>query len=193
MKKILFVCTGNTCRSPMAQGLFSVMAREAGIEAEVRSAGIAAVDGMSVSRHAADILQKQGFEEELSSRKLTEEDVRWADLILTMTMNHKGSILRQFPEALDKTWTLKEFAAEEDPPAEESEQERLQDVMIKLLTGEQLNKEEQALWKTYEEKLMRYDVADPFGGDRDMYERTAEEIRQALEKVIRKLRDEARD
>ena len=189
MKKILFVCTGNTCRSPMAQGLFSLLAKEAGVEAEVRSAGIAAVDGQAVSPHASDILKEHGFETALKSRRLTPEEVRWADLILTMTMQHKGAILRQYPEAVDKTFTLKEYAAwgEEELSTEESERERLQDVIIKLLQGEKLDEEERRLWQTYERKLLQFDIADPFGGGRDEYERTAEEIKQALKQVISRL------
>lgn len=56
MLHILFVCTGNTCRSPMAEGLLRKLAKERGIDLEVRSAGVSAISGTSISRHVAAIL-----------------------------------------------------------------------------------------------------------------------------------------
>ena len=57
MQRILFICTGNTCRSPMAEGLLRKLAAERGLKLEVKSAGVSAVDGMPVSRHTAAILR----------------------------------------------------------------------------------------------------------------------------------------
>lgn len=113
MKRILFICTGNTCRSPLAEGLLRKMAEEAGLELEVRSAGVHAMDGGMISNHTAEILREQGAHTDIISSSVSLDLIRWADLILTMTAGHKGTVTRQFPQALDKTFTLKEFVVAE--------------------------------------------------------------------------------
>lgn len=109
MLHILFVCTGNTCRSPMAEGLLRKLAKERGIHVEVRSAGVSAVPGTSISRHAAGILQDEGIQDRIVSSQLNGEAVAWADLILTLTGAHKRHLLQYFPDAVTKTHTLKEY------------------------------------------------------------------------------------
>lgn len=110
MKNILFVCTGNTCRSPLAEGLMRKLAREAELGVEVRSAGVYATDGGSISNHSAAILQEHGEKiDDFSSSILTKELMEWSDLVLTMTLGHKGIVLERFPDATDKTYALKEF------------------------------------------------------------------------------------
>lgn len=103
---IYFVCTGNTCRSPMAEALFQAK----GIKnLEVRSAGIYAMNGGEISANAKQVIKEDGIEYAHHSRELSEEDLRWADLVLTMTTAHKQLVLRTFPFAADKTFTLKEY------------------------------------------------------------------------------------
>ena len=67
MLRILFVCTGNTCRSPLAEGLLRIRVHQEGLAAEVRSAGVSAVTGGPISRNSASILQEAGFKESISS------------------------------------------------------------------------------------------------------------------------------
>lgn len=113
MKRILFVCTGNTCRSPMAEALFRNIAAEAGLELEIRSAGVAAVPGGAMSEYARQVLADRGVAtDEFRSSAVTAETVEWADLILTMTASHKQALARLFPKAADKAFTLKEFTAD---------------------------------------------------------------------------------
>lgn len=111
MKRILFVCTGNTCRSPMAEALFRAKAEGQGWE--IRSAGVAALDGQPASQHAIEVLRERGIEGEHQSSRLNEELVNWSDLILTMTRSHKQAILTYFPEAESKVHTLREFVGVE--------------------------------------------------------------------------------
>ena len=112
MQRILFVCTGNTCRSPMAAGLFAKMLQERGVTGiAVASAGLAAFDGAPASAEAVEVMRQFGVD--LSghrTRRLTREMVLTADLVLTMTKRHKEAVLALAPEAAGKVFTLREFA-----------------------------------------------------------------------------------
>jgi protein arginine phosphatase len=110
MVRVLFVCTGNTCRSPMAE---AILRSKKLPNVEVRSAGVYAADGLGASRHAQAVLADQKISHEHSSKLLTAEDVEWATHILTMTSSHREAILYNFPVASGKTFTLKEFAGGE--------------------------------------------------------------------------------
>ena len=106
---LLFVCTGNTCRSPMAEVIFrQLMAERLGCPAEeieahgvvVASAGIAAWGGGKASVGAVEAMAEWGGDlTGHESQPVTENLVRQADLILTMTASHRAAILAQFPEA----------------------------------------------------------------------------------------------
>lgn len=109
MKRILFVCTGNTCRSPMASALLQHKAID-GIE--VKSAGIYAASGSDASEHAKQVLEDNKISYSHCSQALTETEVDWADLILTMTNSHKFAIQQQYPKAIEKVYTLKEYSGE---------------------------------------------------------------------------------
>lgn len=189
-ERILFVCTGNTCRSPMAEGLFRKLAEKEGLSCEVRSAGVSAWDGSPISKHSADILQGRGVLDRISSSAVTGQTVSWADLILTMTTGHKETLIRRYPEAVDKVYTLKEFA-EDDPSVAEAiaERQRLHsELQIKRALGERISEEELRQVRQLEFGMPGFDIADPYGGDRAMYEKSAAEIEVYLIKLIRKLR-----
>lgn len=103
--RIFFICTGNTCRSPMAEALLSAKELPG---AEVRSAGIFA-EKAPLSQHAQTVLEDDGIQFPHTSKQLTREDLQWSTLVLTMTASHKQYLVHNHPEAADKIYTLKEF------------------------------------------------------------------------------------
>lgn len=118
MLRVLFVCTGNTCRSPLAEGLFRRLAREAGLQTDVKSAGISAFPGSAFAEHTGTVLRERQAEFSGTSTALTKELLEWADIVLVMTMGHKQALLSQWPEHVDTVHSLKEFV-DNDPQAKE--------------------------------------------------------------------------
>src|SRR5882672_150680 len=109
MKTILFVCTGNICRSPMAEGLFrhAVKGRN---DFRVISAGVGAVDGLPPSDHAVHALKELNIDiSRQRSRMLTGDLVQQADYIFGMTHGHVDAVTLLYPQAAEKTFLLREF------------------------------------------------------------------------------------
>src|SRR6202522_1124231 len=119
MRNVLFVCTGNVCRSPMAQGLFADLVRGRR-DIEVTSAGIGAVGGQPPSPYSVDVMAELGRDiRNIPSKPLMAELVRKADFIFVMTYGHLDSMLLLFPSAAEKTFLIREF--ETDLPVMERE------------------------------------------------------------------------
>jgi RpiB/LacA/LacB family sugar-phosphate isomerase len=109
MKTILFVCTGNICRSPMAEGLFRHATRGR-MDCRVVSAGVGAMEGQAPSLHAIRALKELGIDiSQQRSRMLTSDLVDHADYIFGMTHSHVDSVMLLFPQAAEKTFLLREF------------------------------------------------------------------------------------
>lgn len=109
MKRVLFVCTGNVCRSPMAEGLFRRRIAQRS-DIQVQSAGITAPSGMPPSEHSVTATAEVGVDiSRQLSQPLTAELVNWANFIFVMTRAHREMIEMIFPEAAEKTFLLKEF------------------------------------------------------------------------------------
>lgn len=110
---ILFVCTGNICRSPMAAALFRAEAQKHG-EAErfrIESAGTWGVDGQPATPLAETVMQKRGLSlEGHVARTVTEEMVREADLILVMTHSHRDALTAEFPSTRRKIHLLSQLS-----------------------------------------------------------------------------------
>lgn len=171
LSKILFVCTGNTCRSCMAEGIMKTLLKKAEDEVprrefNVESRGIFAVDGDGASEKSIAVMNSL-YGIDISSHKakrLTKDDVLDSYLILTMTEDHKHAILLNWPEAKNKTFTLKEYAETNPDP----------DIKSAGLSV-----------------VFKNDIQDPYGGSISDYENCAVEINEAVIRVINKLINKA--
>ncbi len=112
MKTLLFVCTGNTCRSPMAEGIARKILANA-VDWRVVSAGTGAVNGQPPSFNAVKAMRLAGLDisghrSQMVNARLVEE----ATLILGLTRSHVDNLLYLYPQASEKTFTLGQFDAQ---------------------------------------------------------------------------------
>lgn len=113
-KHVLFVCTGNTCRSPMAEGLFrkAIAGRD---DISVSSAGVAAAKGAAASRETLSALAKRDANlENFRSRPVNEVILKTASHVFAMTEGHLAMLEARFPQHADKYFLVREFSGIKD-------------------------------------------------------------------------------
>jgi len=107
---ILFICTGNICRSPTAERLLVALGAANGLQdIQASSAGTRAVIGHPMHLEAAPVLERLGGDpSDFAARQLTAKIASAADLVLTMTRAHRDAVLELAPHRLHRTFTLAE-------------------------------------------------------------------------------------
>ena len=111
MSDIVFVCTGNTCRSPMAAALASALLNKHGLRVSIGCAGVSAMAGQSISRNAKLVLDEFGIDfSEHKAQGIGDKLLKEADLVLAMTVSHLSFVKHVFPNT--NAFTLAEYAGE---------------------------------------------------------------------------------
>ena len=115
MKRILFVCTGNSCRSVMAEGLFRKIMEGRANKISCSSAGISAMDGFPSTEETIRAMKEEGVDVSgHQSRRLTQKMIQNSDKIFVMEKIHKDWVLSMDPQAKDKVHLLAEYASTGD-------------------------------------------------------------------------------
>ena len=158
-RRILFVCTGNTCRSSMAEAIAAKIIAENQdrlADFTVTSAGTYALDGVQAASQAIKVAEEQGLSlHDFRSKSINPRLISEADIILTMTKSHKQELINLAPEAKDKTFLLKEFA--------------------------------EMLEKQFEKEIGSLEIRDPFGQPLEVYRACYFEMYEAIEKALDKI------
>jgi protein arginine phosphatase len=114
MPAVLFVCTANICRSPMASALFkSEIEERRGKESwQVESAGTWAAEGLPMATGSQWALSNRGLDASIHrSRRITRDLLETFNLILTMEKNHKEALQFEFPDLAERVYLLSEMVA----------------------------------------------------------------------------------
>lgn len=195
--EIIFVCTGNTCRSPMAEAYIKKVTGESSFQ----SAGITAIEGLPASENSIRILESIQIDlNNHRSQRINKDNLEKADLILTMTLSHKQRILQVFPHLHNKTYTLKEYIHNVDVYGIVTKISEIEAIIIAKkaeISSDKPLKEQEILIKEVERKIEELnelydildslDISDPFGGDIDVYQSSFEEIKEYIDILIKRL------
>jgi len=113
VKRVLFVCTGNTCRSPIAAAVLCSEAARVGLDVEVASAGTTARSGGSATYMAIRVASARGLDiSGHTAQRISPGLVEWADAVLTMEEGHRDTLAAAHPLAETKVFAICEYAGE---------------------------------------------------------------------------------
>jgi low molecular weight protein-tyrosine phosphatase len=182
---ILVVCTGNVCRSPLAEQLLERRLAGVGLDAVVRSAGTAAMVGKPMTAEAAALsVRYGGVPYTHAGVQLTEELIDDADLVLTASREHRAVVASLMPRAARRAYTLREFARivrflEQD--AEGFVSLAAASSPAEVIDAISMNRG----FATPPAAALDDDVVDPYGRSSDVYEASGRVIDAAVTAIVR--------
>jgi protein-tyrosine phosphatase len=169
---VLFVCAGNICRSPIAEGLSRLLLEPEG-DFRVSSAGVMGWEGSSATPEAVTAASDRGADiASHVAHKLTRSDLARADLVVCMAREHLRAVQKMDPAADEKTFTLKELVRllEELPAPEESEERDSRFVLRRIRMADELRR------SGFHGDPSDEDVVDPIGMSDEIYRAIAWDI-----------------
>ncbi|MGH2740773.1 MAG: hypothetical protein ACRDH6_09875 [Actinomycetota bacterium] len=178
MLDVLIVCTGNICRSPIAEGIFVERSKRL-LDGAVRvsSAGTWAVPGREPMPEAVGVARELGVDiGALESTRVSEELLERSDLVLTMTQEQRDEIIALVPTAAAKTFTLKELAALLDPMGAPSSANRTQ-ALAQIAEAHRRRTEETVT-------IADDEITDPLGLSIAAYRAVASEIANRIDALV---------
>lgn len=113
--KIMFICTGNICRSAMAHRMLEKRAKEENKNIEVYSCGVYAINGDVPTYEGIEVMREYGID--LSKHRATNirnSGIEDMDVILCATNSHKNNVIAMYPALKEKVFTIKEYAGYRD-------------------------------------------------------------------------------
>ena len=112
MKTVLFVCTANICRSPMAEAIFNALAEDGDLPFRAESAGTAALEGRAMAPNAVAALEEAGiYPGSHAARRVSEALLEGSELVLTMTPEHTATVRRLGKDPVGGVHTLPGYAS----------------------------------------------------------------------------------
>jgi protein-tyrosine phosphatase len=105
-----------------------------------------------------------------------------------MTLSHKRAVVQRHPGAVDKTFTLREYAGDDSSAALQAQEELVADIELKRALGQTIPADDYAKLRELQRLMPETDIADPFGGPLSAYEAAAAEIEEHLRKLVAKIR-----
>ena len=161
---ILFVCTGNICRSPIGERVLTGLAGRAGVPVTSSSAGVGALNGQPIHPHASAVLVENGYDASgFESRYLRPPMLTEADLVLCMSREHRAAAQQMAPARWKRVFTLTEFAALCDLGA-----------LPEIIAGRgRLDPNSDLL-----------DIVDPMGRPREDFDRVFAEVEPKVEALV---------
>jgi protein-tyrosine-phosphatase len=172
MTKVFFICTGNLCRSPMAEGMMRHALEERGCsDVEVSSAGTWAYDGSPATPEAVETVGRDGVDlSNHRSRPIAMDELLEADVVVAMTSVHVRELASLAPEVVDRIVLMKELR--EIDPLPVPRDARLDEKLDALMRGKR------------PPRRRSLDVDDPMGLPINAYDRCARELREGIDVLV---------
>jgi protein-tyrosine phosphatase len=182
MAAVLVVCTGNVCRSPVAEGLLraAMQTRFGGSAPTIASAGVAGWKGSKADAHSIESLAERGID--ISShrgRRLSRQDLADASVVIAMAYEHSDAVVTLAPEAIDRTFTLKELVRllESAPVSDAGDADAVEVLRRRIDEAAALRR------AGFEGNAYDEDIADPLGLPLDAFRAMTWEIGEWVERL----------